>query len=103
MAWGSPSVEVASLSAREVYTALLEGDEIRNVVITEPIDLTNAAVRPRVEGAERRTIVFDRVDFEHGLEAAGGEVAANLIFRDVRFQSIIAKNVKAGEGDVRGR
>lgn len=94
MAWGSPSVEVASLSAREVYTALLEADEIRNVVITEPIDLTNAAVRPRVEGAERRTIVFDRVDFEHGLEAAGGEVAANLIFRDVRFQSIIAKNVK---------
>jgi uncharacterized protein YjbI with pentapeptide repeats len=82
------------MSAREVYTALLDGDEIRNVTITDPIDLTNGAVRSRSGGAERRTIVFDRVDFERGLEATEGEVAANLRFHEARFLFITAKNVK---------
>ena len=94
MTWSSPDAEVNSMSAQEVYAALRERDDLRNVTLTEPLDLTHKALRARPGSAAKRTIVFDQVDFAHGLEAKeGDEVVPHLVFREAAVQSIEAQNV----------
>jgi hypothetical protein len=68
----------------------------QKLLVPRGINLTEENLAGSAWSEKRRTIVFDRVDFEQGLEAMEGEVAANLIFRDARFQFIVAKNVPEG-------
>src|SRR5688572_24538701 len=63
MTWSSPDAEVNSMSAQEVYAALRERDDLRNVTLTEPLDLTHEALRVRPGSSARRTILFDHVNF----------------------------------------
>ena len=82
------------MSAQEVYAALRERDDLRNVTLTAPLDLTHEALHARPGSSAQRTILFDHVNFAHGLQAKrGDEVVPHLVFREAEVQSIGAQNV----------
>jgi uncharacterized protein YjbI with pentapeptide repeats len=95
MPWSSPEAEGHSMSAQEVYAALRERDDLRNVTLTEPLDLSHPALHARPGSSERRTISFSYVNFAHGLEAkSGDEVLSHLVFQEAEVQSIVAQGIK---------